>query len=405
MGRVAMTIPPALTAPDVSDAAVGDAVRELFPRFGTTAFLNHAAVARASEPVREAIVAMADRMATPGYADALALADTVRANVARLIGASSEAVAITRSTSHGISILANGLAWAPGDNVVCVAGDYPSNVYPWMALERHGVQTRFVDAGEGRATPDRILAAVDEHTRVVAVSHVQFQTGMRLDVAALGAGCRAAGALLCVDAMQSVGAIPIDVEAMQIDVLASGAWKWILGPAGIAFCYIRPSLLRALPPLIPGALTVEHRLDFARREPRWADDAHRFEETWISLPDLAGFNAALELALAVGVERIERRLRTRMQRLVEGLVERGARLVGPWPRGEDEGSGIVSFAGARPAAEVLEALAAADVLASQRGDFVRLSPHYYTPDRELDRALDAVDSLGGCARRRSVPMS
>src|SRR5918999_670974 len=178
-----MTIPPALTVPDVGDAAVGDAVRELFPRFGTTAFLDHAAVARASEPVREAIVAMADRMATPAYADALALADTVRANVARLIGAASEAVAITRSTSHGISILANGLTWAPGDNVVCVAGDYPSNVYPWMALERHGVQTRFVDAVEGRATPDRILAAVDEHTRVGAVSHVQFQTGMRPDVA------------------------------------------------------------------------------------------------------------------------------------------------------------------------------------------------------------------------------
>lgn len=390
-----MTILPALAAPNVSDAAVGEAVRELFPRFGTTAFLDHAAVARASKPVREAIVAMADRMATPGYADALGLADTVRANVARLIGASSEAVAITRSTSHGISILANGLTWAPGDNVVCVAGDYPSNVYPWMVLERHGVQTRFVDAVEGRVTPGRILAAVDEHTRVVAVSHVQFQTGMRLDVAALGAGCRAAGVLLCVDAMQSVGAIPIDVEAMQIDVLASGAWKWIMGPAGIGFCYIRRSLLRTLPPLIPGALTVEHRLDFGRLEPRWADDAHRFEETWISLPDLAGFNAALELALAVGIERIERRLRTRIQRLTDGLVERGARLASPWPRDEDEGSGIVSFAGARPAAELLEALAAADVLASQRGDLVRLSPHHYTPNRELDRALDAVGSLGG----------
>jgi selenocysteine lyase/cysteine desulfurase len=390
-----MTIPPALTGPDVSDAAVGDAVRELFPRFGTTAFLNHAAVARASEPVREAIVAMTDRMATPAYADALALADTVREKVARLIGASNESVAITRSTSHGLSILANGLTWAPGDNVVCVAGDYPSNVYPWMALERHGVQTRLVNPVEGRATPDRILAAVDEHTRVVAVSHVQYQTGVRLDLAALGAGCRTADALLCVDAMQSVGAIPIDVEAMQIDVLASGAWKWIMGPAGIAFCYIRPSLLRTLPPLIPGALTVAHRLDFTRLEPRWADDAHRFEETWISLPDLAGFNTALELALAVGIERIDRRLRTRVQRLAEGLVERGARLAGPWPRDEDEGSGIVSFTGGRPAADLLEILTVADVLASQRGDFVRLSPHYYTPDRELDRALDAIGSLGG----------
>jgi cysteine desulfurase/selenocysteine lyase len=168
-----------------------------------------------------------------------------------------------------------------------------------------------------------------------------------------------------------------------------------MGPAGIGFCYIRPSLLRELPPLIPGALTVAHRLDFARLEPHWADDAHRFEETWISLPDLAGFDAALELALAVGIERIERRLRTRMQRLVQGLVERGARLAGPWPRDEDEGSGIVSFAGARPAAELLADLAAADVLAAQRGDFVRLSPHYYNTDRELDRALDSVGSFGG----------
>jgi cysteine desulfurase/selenocysteine lyase len=390
-----MRTPSALADPELSDAEVGDAVRELFPRFGSTAFLNHAAVARASEPVRNAIVEMADRMATPGYADALALADTVRAKVARLIGAPSEAVAITRSTSHGISILANGLTWAPGDNVVCVAGDYPSVVYPWMALERHGVETRFVDAVDGRAKPDRILAALDERTRVVALSHVNYQSGVRYDVAALGAGCRAAGVLLCVDAMQSVGAIPIDVKAMNIDVLASGSWKWIMGPAGIGFCYIRPSLIAELPPLIPGALTVEHRLDFTRLEPRWAEDAHRFEETWISLPDLAGFNAALELAMAVGVDRIERRLRTRIQRLAEGLVECGARLAAPWPRDEEEGSGIVSFAGARPAAELLEALAAADVLGAQRGDLVRLSPHYYNPDRELDRALDAVDSLAG----------
>jgi selenocysteine lyase/cysteine desulfurase len=367
---------------------------ELYPRLDGAAFMDHAAVARVPEPVRRAIVDMAGRMAAPVFPDSLALADRVREKVAALIGGAAAGVALTRSTSHGLSIVAAGLDWRAGDNVVTVRGEYPSNVYPWMALAPRGVALRFVEPDGGRIEPARVLEQVDERTRIVAISHVQFFTGYRVDLAALGAETRRRGVLLCVDGMQSLGALPVDVEAMRIDALASGSWKWLLGVSGMAFCYIRPDLIPALPPLIAGALTVSNRFDFLAYEPDWAPDAHRFEETWLSPIDLAGFDAALDLVGSIGIEEIERRVHAHVQRLADGLTELDVSIAPPWPRPKRERSGILTFRHAhRPAEQVLECLAAAGVVASQRGDHVRLSPHYHNTTRQIDRALDVLGAL------------
>lgn len=373
------------------DASRRAMVRALFPRLGQVAFLNHAAASRIPEPVRLAIAGIADQMAEPEGPDALALADTLRSKIAALINAEADAVAITRSTAHGISLIANGLSWQEGDNVVSVAGDYPASIYPWMALAGRGVELRLAPATDGAISPAAVLDLVDARTRIVCVNHVQFASGFRLDVAAIGAECRRRGVLFCVDVMESVGAVAVDVRRMNIDVAASGGHKWLLGPGGAAFCYIRPDLLVTIPPLVAGALSVTDKYNFTRYEPQRAPDAHRFEETWLSLPDLAGLAAAVDLAMDVGLDLIERAVLARTRELSDALVAAGMTHAAPWPRPAEQTSGIVSFKHPRlPAAPIVEALRSAQVLCSQRGEFVRLSPHYYNSDAEVARTLGII---------------
>jgi selenocysteine lyase/cysteine desulfurase len=335
-----------------------------------------------------------DAMATADRPDALALADDLRQKIAALINVDPSGVAITRSTAHGISLLAGGLRWREGDNVVAAQGDYPASIYPWMVLADQGVELRIVPEAEVMAGPDAILRHVDHRTRVVCVNHVQFASGYRLDVAAIGAACRERGVLLCVDVMHSLGAVEVDVQAMQADVVASGAHKWLMGPGSTAFCYLRPDLIPTIPPLIAGALSVVDRFNFINYRPLWAPDAHRFEETWLSAPGLAGMAAAVDLATTVGVERIEREVLRRTAMISDTLVEAGMRLSSTWPRPAARAAGIVCFEHPNvDSSEVLGALRSARVVASRRGSFVRLSPHYHNPEDEIAHTLDVITHL------------
>ncbi|MFZ0214369.1 MAG: aminotransferase class V-fold PLP-dependent enzyme, partial [Candidatus Dormiibacterota bacterium] len=184
---------------------------DLFPRLGSVAFLNHAAASPIPDPVRQAMTEATDRLASADRPDALAMADALREKIAALVNCEPGGVAMTRSTAHGMSLIAGGLRWRPGDNVVVAEGDYPATVYPWMSLRERGVELRMARHSDAAA----ILALADAHTRVVCVNHVQFTSGHRLDVEQLGRECRGRGVLLCVDVMQSLGAVTVDVRAMQ----------------------------------------------------------------------------------------------------------------------------------------------------------------------------------------------
>ncbi|MBO0708556.1 MAG: aminotransferase class V-fold PLP-dependent enzyme [Candidatus Dormibacteraeota bacterium] len=369
----------------------------LFPALGDVAFLNHAAAAPLPEPVRQAMVETTNRMASAERPDALALADRLRGKIAALINGEPAGVALTRSTAHGLSLIAHGLAWRPGDNVVVADGDYPASIYPWMALRERGVELRLA-RGVEEGGADAVLARVDEHTRAVCVSHVRFTSGYRVDVAAIGAQCRRRGVLFCVDVMQSLGAVAVDARAMNADVVASGGHKWLLGPGATAFCFIRPALIPGLTPLVAGALSVTDPFHFTSYREQWAPDAHRFEETWLSPPCLAGLEAAVDLAASLGIPRIERSVLERTHALAEALLAAGMRLATPWPLPPARRSAIVSFEHPRVASPaVLEALGSARVVASRRGPYVRLSPHYHNTDADLARVLDVVRGLGGGA--------
>jgi selenocysteine lyase/cysteine desulfurase len=355
--------------------------------------MNHAGVSPLSERARAAIGSLLEQLVTRPYPDWMAQewADALRADIGRLVGAEPDTIGLVRSTSHGISLLAQGLDWRPGDNVVGARGEYPANVYPWMALRDRGVEYRMAEPVDGRVTPDAVLALVDDRTRVVALSHVEFWNGYRVDLEAIGAELDRRGVIFAVDAIQSVGALRLDLSRLPVDFLSAGAYKWLLGPKGIGFCYCRPELLRRLRPVLVGVGTVKRWQEYFDYDYDPCDSARRFEESSVSVLDMAAFSAAVDLLLDVGAEQVEEQVLSLARRLGKGLAERGYEMVEPWPREPEEWSGIVSFRrpGSSPQ-EVLRELNAARVVGRTHQDFVRLSPHFYNTLEEVDRVLDLL---------------
>ncbi len=367
--------------------------RHLFPLNEYFIYMNHAGVAPMSLRVRAAVERALDTSTSRPYPDHWAQdeADRVRAFVARLINAPASSIALTRSTSHGLSMLAQGLDWEAGDNVVGAMGEYPANVYPWMALANRGVEFRQAHPVGGRITCEGLMALADERTRVVALSHVQFWNGYRSDLVAVGCECRRRGIVFAVDVMQSAGALRLDMEKLPVDFCAAGAGKWLLGPPGIGFCYAAPQLMERIRPVIVGVGSVAAPQRYFDYELRFAGDARRFEESVVSTLDTAAFGAALELLLDVGPGVVEERVLALAARLGDGLAARGLEVIEPWPRERSESSGIISFRNRDVAAEVvLRDLNAAHVVARTHQDFVRLSPHFYNTEEEVDRVLELL---------------
>ena len=206
--------------------------REEFPITRNYNFQNHAAVAPISRRVADAIRAYVQHTEENSYlrGDFQKRVDRIRLVLGTLINAKADEIAFTKNTSEGISFVANGLTWQSGDNVVITNVEFPANVYPWEALRAHGVQVRMVLEEDGRIPLERMIEAIDNRTRVVSISSVQFASGYRTDLATLGEYCQSKGVFFCVDAIQSLGAFPIEVKAMNIDFLAADGHKWLCAP-------------------------------------------------------------------------------------------------------------------------------------------------------------------------------
>jgi selenocysteine lyase/cysteine desulfurase len=367
--------------------------RHLFPITDHYIHMNHAGVAPMSRRVAAAIEQVVEASVNRPYRDRWAQdeADRVRGLVGQLINAPPDTIALTRSTAHGMSLLAGGLDWKPGESIVGAMGEYPANVYPWMALAVRGVELRQAKPSDGRVTVESVLTLMDERTRVVALSHVGFWNGFRVDLETIGAECRRRGIVFAVDVMQGVGALRIDVERMPVDFCAAGAGKWLMGPPGIGFCYCSPALLERIRPVIVGACSVVGYDRYFDYDLTLAPTARRFEESVVSLLDTAAFGAAVELLLDVGPEVIERRVLELARRMGQGLAVNGYDMIEPWPRAPGESSGIVSFRKPGTSAQaLLRDLTAAHVIARTHRDFVRLSPHFYNTEEEVDRVLDVL---------------
>ncbi len=372
------------------------ATRELFPVTRSLIYMNHAGVAPISTRVSEALAHYSQLSSEEGayrYNRSF-LPEIRRTRVAasRLVGATPEEIAFIKNTTEGLGIVANGLDWQEGDKVITGDLEYPSNVYPWWHLKSKGVETLMLQGAEGRYSLDEIKRSLsDPRVRLLSLSSVEFGSGARNDLDVIGKLCREHDVLFCVDAIQSLGCLSLDVSQTPIDFLAADGHKWMLGCEGCGIFYCRRERIPLLRPTTVGWGNVVNSSDFDNYKLELPDDANRFEEGTLNLPGIFALGAALELLLELEIDAIEKRVLSLTDQLEQGVCALGAEVLSP--RSEGEKSGILSFQlpGEDPETTV-DRLRAKNVFSIVRRGGVRLSPHFYNNESEIDLLLDALKS-------------
>ena len=369
------------------------AFRSHFPVTERWAFLDHAAVAPLPDVAVAALHEYAASLAANGIAavrDWTHRVRDVRELARRLVNApTADDVFFVPSTTHGIGLIAEGFPWAAGDNVVFPDDEYPANQYPWLNLAGRGVEARRVPTRAGRVLVDDLRAAMDGRTRLLAVSAVQFATGFRADLDALGALCRERGVFFFVDAIQALGAFPIDVQRTPIDALAADGHKWMIGPEGAGLGYVRREWVERLHPIGVGAFSVARPLEFSTIDFALKPHAGRWEGGAMNVPGITAFGASLELLLTAGIPALQARVLELTDYLCERATAAGWEVYSS--RRPGEASGIVSLSvPGVPAEAVVAACRAAGVIVNARAGRVRVSPHGYNNEGEIDRFCAAV---------------
>jgi cysteine desulfurase / selenocysteine lyase len=367
-------------------------MRAAFPITRRYAYLDHAAIAPLATPVRSTMEVFLARQSEEPFelTHWERLKSQVRTRTAELLSTSADRIAFVKNTTTGLGMVAAGLDWQAGDNVVGVDREFPSNIYPWMDLRRKGVELRLYRPTDGRIDVPGVAKLCDNRTRVLALSAVQFWNGFRVDLAALRPALRRKDVLIVVDAIQGAGAMHIDLTGDVVDFLCAGAQKWMLGPLGAGFAYVGPRMLERLHPPIIGVDSVVRDQEYFDYDLTLKPDARRYEEASPNYPALLGMGAAVNLLLRAGPVDVEREVLRLADRLRDELPRLGYELVLK-PLKPSERSGIVSFRHPRIVpAELHGRLRDGGVIISLRGDFLRASAHYYNNDADIDRLLEAL---------------
>jgi selenocysteine lyase/cysteine desulfurase len=369
--------------------------RHEFPVARDKIFLAHAGVCPLPRRVADAISECASQ-STLGDQEAFMLhrLDDARKLGARLLNCQPEEIALVGPTSLALSFVAAGLKFRRGDNILIYHDDYPSNVYPWMALTEKGVEVRLLNTrGLGVIRPRDIIGQIDENTKLVALASCHFISGFRIEIAEIGKSLRERGILFCLDAIQTLGAFPTTVE--HVDFLAADAHKWLLGPCGAGIFYVRRELQEKLTPPIYGWHNVKNPNFVAQEKIEFRNDARKFEAGTQNLIGLVGLIAAMELTLEIGVENIAAELIRKRAWLIAELQKKGFMVLNAEAKAENT-SGIISFyqAGKNLAAlhqKVSEAGVIASLRVDRRGqNYIRFSPHFYNTDAELQYTLELL---------------
>ena len=326
---------------------------DAFPILRQWDFFNHAGVCPLPRAAADALKTYAQQAQDVAYIDTGWYRDIekLRVSAAKFINADSEEIAFVKNTSEGIATVANGIDWRSGDRIVTTAVEYPANIYPWMDVAaRFGVELVMIQertiGGKQIVPMDELLREIQHpRTRLVTLSHVEFASGQRHDIGSIGKICREQGKLFCVDAIQSLGILPVDVQAMNIDYLSADGHKWLLGPEGAGIFYCRGELIAQTRPLIVGWMNVINQDEYGSYDFTLKSDARRFECGSYTVATLLSLKAAVELLLQVGIDAIASRIKTLTDHLITSLESNSYKVISP--RDGDEWSGIVSFTSSR----------------------------------------------------------
>jgi len=375
------------------DSKFFESYRREFPVTENHIYLDHAGVAPVSLRVQKAVETFLSESVEGGafhYPKWAQQVVDIRRSCAKLINVESEEIAFVKSTSHGLSIVAEGLDWKAGDNVLIYENEFPSNIYPWLNLKRKGVEVKFIPSRDGKILIHDIEQLIDSKTRLIAISSVQFSNGFRIDLGKVGEICRKKNVLFCVDAIQSLGLIPMDVEEYHIDFLSADAHKWLLGPEGIGIFYCRGELAEALYPPLIGWKSVQNDFDFDHVDFRLKTNALRFEEGSMNLMGIIGLGAAIGLLFEIGIPAIEKRVLDLGDLIIRMAEERGYALLTPTLR--EERGGNITVSGKFDPAEMRDALREKGIMVNCRGGGIRVSPHFYNTAEEIEKLFRAMSA-------------
>lgn len=370
---------------------------EEFPVARDHIFMAHAGVTILPRRVARAMQQYVEQSCVQHqeFAEAYQAVKETRQIAGSLIGARASEISLIGPTSLGLSLVANGMPWQTGDEVLCYQDDYPANVYPWIDLRRRGVEVRFLTPGNaGEITPELVERALTKKTRLVALASCHFLTGYRIDVDAIGRMLHARGVLFCLDAIQTLGAFETRVD--HVDFLSADAHKWLLGPMAAGIFFVREEHQEMLRPTLLGAWNVKSPNFVAQDEVVFEKGGRRYEPGVLNMAGILGMRAGVELLLGAGIRNVGRRLLELKAHLVARLMPLGFHIVPPAEG--DHASGITTAwrePSRTPVEQVFDHLAAHRVIISLRHSregrgHLRFSPHFYNTEAEIDRVVELI---------------
>jgi cysteine desulfurase/selenocysteine lyase len=376
-------------------------LRALMPIAQKCAYFDHAAMCALPQPAADAFqkwLLEATEIGGPVWGQWVRGIEATRASAGALIGARPEEIALVSNTTSGIGLVAEGLDWREGDNVVTFADEFPSNLYPWMNLASRGVETRRVATDvSGRSDLEKLAAACDSRTRIVTVSWVGFATGYRHDIRRIAQIAHKHGALVFIDAIQGLGAFPLDVNECEIDFLAADGHKWLLGPEGAGIAYIRREHLDKLRPIGPGWHSVNPGQEFTHIELNLREGAARYETGSQNTGGILAMGASLRMLQELGAENVAAAVLDITDQAYERLEKIGATIIsdrGPGYRDRQQRSGIIAFVlPGKDSMAVKRHAFSQNVIFGCRAGRLRISPHAYNNEADLDRLVEVLTSF------------
>ncbi len=381
----------------VTEKEIDKLLAQEFPVRKNLIYLNHAAVAPLPLSSGNAVKAFVDEyvnFGTKNYQHWSEHAQQLHTDLAQFINASADEIALLKNTSEGISIVAMGFPWQPGDTVLSSDEEFPSNRIPWQALADRGVLFKEVTLRQAGKSPEQsLIDEMDDSTRMLAISAVQYASGLRLDLEMLGKACRERGIAFCVDAIQMLGVIPVDIEAANIDFMMADSHKWLLGPEGIALFYCRKKWQRMIKLFQYGWHMIEKYGDFNDKDWHPAASARRFESGTPNILGIQAFAASLSLINEIGIKNIEQRVLQHTQ-LMHDFIDNSRNLEAIYSDSASKLSGIVTFQHRGClASHLFQYLRTKNIMCAERGGGIRFSPHVYNTDNEIIDALTTADEI------------
>ncbi|MGI9535288.1 MAG: aminotransferase class V-fold PLP-dependent enzyme [Thermodesulfobacteriota bacterium] len=369
-------------------------VRILFPVTEKYIYLDHSAVSPVSANAAAAVNSFFEEATTEAgfvYEKWMEKIELVRKRFSELIRSDADEIAFVRNTSHGISLVASGIDWKKGDSVIVYKKEFPSNIYPWLNLESSGVDLKFIEPENVEITVDDIKELCDDTTRLVSISTVQFTTGFRVDLKSIGKFCRENNILFFVDAIQSLGIIPIDVRECNIDFMAADGHKWMLSPEGTGIFYCNRDIVDQVNPSLLGWKTIVNEFDYEIIDLTIKPNALKFEEGSLSVAGILALGASLELLMDTGIENVMDEIQRLGGLIIDEARNRGFKLI--TPEDKSKRGGAICFSGPFDPVSLRSQLREKNIMVNVRGGGLRVSPHFYNTDDEISTLFTVIDSL------------